>query len=140
MKGFAASAGQYQSQKQKQEHWGSIEMEEVRQLIGRFFEETFIRLLTQLGFKEGEDYQDLRTVGYRHSMPKGYPDFYFPKTRTFVEIKSISKSYNEHQKRMITKLKKEGYNIKTLYFQVHVLDSLDDIKGSLDFVNELKGC
>ena len=109
--------------------------------IGEMFENFFKEILRDEGFIEDKDFQDLRNVGLRQSMENGLPDFYFPKSKTFIEIKSSNNGspiYNQDQKEKIRNLIKEGYKVKTIFFNIQIRDSEEDSTKLMEFIGKLK--
>ena len=81
---------------------------------GALFEEVFKTILDANGFKEGVDY-------IKTKPPE--PDFYFKKSKTYIEIKFISSGglcYGQEQKKRMAQLIKKGYKIKVLFFEIKI--------------------
>ena len=91
--------------------------------IGEIFEIIFKILIENEGLKEGKDFLDLRNLKHRCI---GIPDFYFINSKTFVEVKSNCSNntinFNENQLNKIKKLKKQGFSIITLFFDVKIME------------------
>ena len=92
--------------------------------IGEIFEVMFRTLVENEGLIEGKDFLDLRNLRHRCI---GVPDFFFIKANTFVEIKSNCTANGkvflldtQHEK--IKKLKEQGFDIKTLFFDIKILE------------------
>ena len=120
----------------------TIELSKPIIKLGKRCEHFFMDILKDEGFKEGVDFQDLRYVGLLDSMEKGLPDFYFPKSRTFIEIKlgdSRGSTYHNVQKDKIKELVELGYKVKTIFFDIQIRDSVSDSTKLMEFIGNLKG-
>jgi len=100
--------------------------------IGSLFEEVFLTMLDDIGFKEDIDY-------VRGKMPD--PDFYFPKSNTYIEIKATSNghlAYSEHQKKRFKELIEKGYKVKTIVFEIKICNAIsENHKSIMRFIEEL---
>lgn len=106
--------------------------------IGETFENLFLSIIKDEGLKENEDFYDLRYLKHRCI---GVPDLFFPKSNTFVEIKSGNNGspiYSNEQKIKIDELKHKGFFIKTIFFNIQIFESSENSLKLMDFINNLK--
>ena len=97
--------------------------------MGSLFEEVFKTILDSNGFIEGKDY-------IKATPPN--PDFYFNKSKTYVEVKlrgHSPMSYSKEQERRFKELLIAGYKIKMLCFEIKISEPF---KEEISLYNLLK--
>ncbi len=98
---------------------------------GALFEEVFKTLLDAHGFIEGEDYIKAKSPS---------PDFFFKKSKTYIEIKFRSNgkvSYSKKQEKKFKQLINEGYKVKVVCFNVEVIEPFENIVSVNNLLNTL---
>jgi len=92
-------------------------------LLGCIFEEAFISFIQKKGLEFGKDFIKCKQSRLHN------PDFFFPKLKTYIEIKFSSIYYGYHtqdQIERIIELKKKGFEVKTVLFNAVVIDPLQN--------------
>jgi len=107
---------------------------------GKVFEEIFSELCKRFGYICGKDFTKIGSGRY---IPGGMPDFYFPKSKTYVELKYTSTgSYRltSLQRKKFVELIKKGYSVKIFLIRTSIEDFTPFTNTSLEtFFENLRG-
>ena len=102
--------------------------------LGHYFERVFEELMELAGLECGKDYQK---CGLNE------PDYFFPKSKTYVEVKftsAINGIVSESQKQNFQKLIDQGFKVKIITFKIDISEIFEtDYNSLLSFIKFLDG-